>query len=123
MDPHAVQTKADKKGCFSFEFTYVELLLAQPAIIDKLASAERKLLLREGFAKFRAKDDYFDTFGGFGELTSALVLGRLLEKENFSIAYLPGKRSTARQLFLTGGEVVDTQVINHIIADSQKFIK
>lgn len=124
MDPDAVATKeGGKKGAFTFEFTYVELLLAQPAMLEKLTPSERKLLLKESLAKFKAKDGHLDTFGGFGELTSALVLGRILEKEGFSSLYQPSKRSAAMQAFLVSGEVTEAQVVNQIIADTQIFAK
>jgi len=124
MDPKAMSAKAiSEKGAFAFEFTYIELLLSQPAILEKLTPTERKLLLKEGFAKFKSKDNYLATFGGFGELTTALILGRILEKEGFSALYQPNKRTAAMQAFLVSGEVTDTQVINQIIADTQSFAK
>jgi hypothetical protein len=124
MDPNAVDTKADnEKGEFTFEFTYVELLLAQPAVLASLTAPERKALAQEGLNKFKGKDNHFDTFGGLGEGSSALVLGRILEKEGFAAAYLPAKRSAAMRTFLATGHVFDTQIVNQIVADIQLFTK
>jgi hypothetical protein len=124
MDPEAVLSKEpSKQAAFTFEFAHVELLLAQPAILNKLTPTERKLLTKESFAKFKAKDNHLDTFGGFGELTTALVLGRILEKDEFSTAYRIGQQSVAMRVFLTTGKVQDTQIINRIVADAQAFAK
>lgn len=124
MDPNDVKGKeASKKGDFTFEFTYIEILISQPEIIAALSPSERKALARESLSKFKAKDNQLDTFSGFGEITSALVLGRVLEKEEFSSAYQAGKRSSAMQAFLAAGRVTDTQVINQIVIDAQSFLK
>jgi hypothetical protein len=125
MDPNAVSKKAtlEEKGAFTFEFTYVEMLLAQPAIFGRFTIADKKALVKESFEKFKAKDSHFDTFGGFGEATSALVAGRVLKGESFSAIYQSGKPNSDMQVFLALCQVQNTEVINQIIADAQVFTK
>ncbi|UOQ71340.1 hypothetical protein [Hymenobacter cellulosilyticus] len=126
MDPKAItKIESKKQGAFTFDFTYVEMLLAQPTIIEKLTPAERKEVVRESFAKFKAKDEHLAIFGGYGEITSALVIGRVLKRENASAAYKSSQPTgaDAMQVFLATGKVLDTQVINRIVADAQAFAK
>lgn len=125
MDPNLVdaQESEKKKGDYTFAFFYIEVLLAQPAILANLAPAERKVLVQEGFTKFKAKDAHLNTFSGFGEQSCALLMGRVLEKEGFSPVYQRGKQQDAMPIFLTTGQVTDPAVINRVVADAQAFLK
>ena len=125
MDLDAIIEKpnVDEQRHFPFEFMYIELLLSQQAILDKLTFVERKSLLKEGFVKFKAKDNHLDTFSGFTKRTSALIIGRILEKEKYSSIYQASKSSVAMRTFLATGQVQDSQVINQIIIDAQAFVK
>lgn len=70
-----------KKGDISFKYTYIELLLAQPQILNNLSIEDKDLLKREAVIKFENKNKMKNIFGMFGLNTSALILGRIIRTE------------------------------------------
>lgn len=71
-----------QQGLFTFEFTYLELLLSQPEILDNLNSQESIALGREAITKYDNKKEKIDIFGEFGLTTSVFVIAKVLNAEN-----------------------------------------
>ena len=71
-----------QQGLFSLEFTYLELLLSQPLILNNLNSKERIELAKEAIRKYDNKKEMKDIFGDFGLTTTVFVIGKILNAEN-----------------------------------------
>jgi len=119
-----------EKGKFSFEFTAIELLLAQQPIINSLTTAQKKSLVAESLQKFKEKDVLVETFGSTGLTASALIMGRILEKDNFippastaSANAVGNVSSEAVQAFLRRAEVVDADVVINVVVNAQAYFK
>ncbi|NJO00384.1 MAG: hypothetical protein HC880_00710 [Bacteroidia bacterium] len=116
---------AEQKGGFSFKFSYLEILMAQPELLRNLTLEERKNLVEESLNKFKAKDENPDIFGGFGLLTSALVMGRVIEEKDLPATLQTTAETTKSpmKIFLDNAIVQDTQVINQIVIDAQSYLR
>lgn len=123
-----------EKGEFVFKFAAIELLLAQQPIINSLSKEQKKALVAESLQKFKEKDVLVETFGATGLITSALIMGRVLEKDNFiSSESTSGTQassvgsgnvsSEAVQAFLRRAEVVDANVVINVVVDAQAYLK
>ncbi len=122
-----------EKGEFAFKFATIELLLAQQPVINNLSKEQKKALVAESLQKFKEKDVLIETFGATGLITSALIMGRVLEKDNFipsgsasaaqTSAAGSGTTSEAVQAFLRRAEVVDANVIINMVVDAQAYLK
>ena len=75
-------TNEVQKGLFTFEFTYLELLLSQPQILNNLSSTERNELAKEAIRKYDNKNEKIEIFGEFGLATTVFLVGKILNAEN-----------------------------------------
>lgn len=71
-----------QQGLFSLDFTYLELLLSQPQILNNLSSKERTELVKEAITKYDNKKEKIDVFGEAALMTSVFVIARVLNTEN-----------------------------------------
>ncbi len=75
------------KGRFITNFAFVELLLAQPEILDVLSQDQRRSLFYKNKGNLERKNSFSRKEKDFFWLNSGLVLaGRIIEKENSMLA-------------------------------------
>jgi len=71
------------QGKYTFKFTYLEILLAQRTILFNMSIDEKKELLGLGISNYEGKNKLPEYYSSFGLETSTLVLGRLLDVDNY----------------------------------------
>ena len=76
-------------GRFMFKFNYLELLLAQPGIQNKLNTGDLKELMTMCSQKYKEKKALQKYYGGIGLETTVLIIARQQEKKlvNVKIKY------------------------------------
>lgn len=75
------------QGKYTFKFTYLEILLAQSTILTNMSIDDKKELLGLCISNYEGKNKLPEYYSSFGLETSALVLGRLLDVDNYQ-AYI-----------------------------------
>ncbi len=85
MDPSAIDSNwtSIRKGKHSFDFFFIELLLAQDEVISNMTNEERMQLLKDSNYKFKEKEKHQDIFGFIGFTNNILLMGRIMLKENY----------------------------------------
>jgi hypothetical protein len=107
------------KGMFTFQFMQIELLLAQEEIINTLPAEHRKAVLREAAHKYELKKPA-SAFTHLTRSTSALIMGRILEKEN-KLQNLKSEIPNAGvQNFLSTGSTDKAEIFDRIWALSKQ---
>ncbi|MDR2126331.1 MAG: hypothetical protein LBP63_05845 [Prevotellaceae bacterium] len=95
----------EKQGEFVHKYYYIELILAQPKILQSLKSDYRKLLLKEAIKKFEEKQSRNDLFGYNALAVNAWILARTLADENKLSSKFSNE--TELKLSLQSGQLVD----------------
>ena len=103
-----------QRGFFTLEFTYLELLLSQPQILNSLNSKERIMLAKEAVIKYDAKKEKSDVFGEFGLTTSVLVVAKILNAENKMNGVLKTVSQKEIDIFLATGMYNNTLTLSAI---------
>lgn len=115
LDPSQISSMNDlvEKGRFTFEFTYIELILSQKTILSTVTEKDR---LGDLFLNKFDEKAGLEEFGEFGKVTPALGLGRLMEVEkNENI--LSQKSSNARlSAFIDAASDQSPQSVNEVIS-------
>jgi hypothetical protein len=70
-----------EKGHYSFLFVYAEVMMAQPAVISNMSTAQRKQLVELCIFRFEEIQKMPDYFGVSNMITKAWVISRVLEIE------------------------------------------
>ncbi len=83
LDPAKIKTfNTDlEKGRYSFQFTYLELLLSQRDIVNKMSSEQRFLLGKHCVEIFELKEKYPEDYYSFNLINPARVISRVLDLE------------------------------------------
>ena len=83
MDPNDVkkETTLARQGDVPFNFTYIELLLAQDKIITSLSKEQREVLRKAAISRFESKNTLAANYGDFGLNTTARILVKLLKAD------------------------------------------
>jgi hypothetical protein len=95
----------EKQGEFVHRYYYIEIILAQPQILQSLKSEDRKLFLKEAIKKFEEKQLRDDLFGSNALEMNAWILAKILAAENKLSSKFPNK--TELELSLKSGRMVD----------------
>lgn len=113
----------DQQGSYSFGFSYVELLLAQDEYLAQLSAAQRRSLLREALAEYAAKKLLVDdVYGYFGLKTTAFVLARVMQVEQFGPFVSALATDPQLQYFTTEAELQGQfQTLDTVLAYAQQF--
>lgn len=72
-----------EQGVFSFQFTYIEILLAQTNILKNLDEKNFMHLLEKASSIYKEKSKAFDKFSYYGIANSCLILSRILELKSY----------------------------------------
>jgi hypothetical protein len=112
----------EKKGDYTFEFSYIETFLAQKPILLTLSLTDRKKLVILCIDKYNTKQQHIDIYGTAGTSTTAWVIGRTLEDQRL-LDYKESNNELAVYTFLERGLVIDFEVVDDIIQKGENFIK
>ncbi|MDY7040242.1 MAG: hypothetical protein SVX38_05200 [Chloroflexota bacterium] len=106
----------------SLDFTFIEMLLAQDDILSKLTPAERRDLLAVSLEMVRSKQKHADIYSLFGQERTALIMGRILQMENFDAFNRKVQENETLQVFLGDGEFAGEKGLNDIFLQTQRFL-
>jgi hypothetical protein len=122
MDPEKV-TEQTKKGQFTFEFTFIELLLSQKSILKSISNEESKSLLSTCQAMYENKCKNYNIFSSFGLSTTCLIVGRILELSNSDSYSSLTTDSPETQRFIIAGPFGPHKIfLDKIIKASKEYI-
>lgn len=111
-----------QKGKYAFEFVYIEILLSQDIIISNLKKSDKHLLLRECLLKFDSKQKYHEVYGIHSLKTTGLIIGRIVQKENFKPFKQKIFENEKLKVFLQQATLSDIEILNEIIISAQQFL-
>jgi len=123
MDPKTLgQDWTDlQKGGYAFKFMYIEMLLAQPTILNRLTAEQEQELVREQLVKTDAKRQS-EIYGGLSQVSSLWVIARVLEQVN----YAPFMNAIAANSYYRGfvdkGSFADDTILLNIIKQAQGYL-
>lgn len=122
MDPANVKASwsLEEQGAYDLSFTYLETLLAQDAMLNNFNEAERTNLLAETFTKFQSKQVQNEVYGHFGRERSAVVMGRVLQKN--AAAQVQAASNPELQTFLADASFASDQVLAQIVGLAQQHL-
>jgi hypothetical protein len=118
-----ISKKSDlvKQGDYAFEFTYLELLIAQNEIIQQLTSGERQTLRKLTISKFDEKKELKELFGEFGLNTSSLILGKILKADGKKDVILKTTKEADFDIYLNTAQFRDGSLLTNIYNASQSY--
>jgi len=124
MDPAAIDKSWTllQQGQYDTKFTYIEMLLAQDAILASLTETERHDLLADALKKSQAKQKYSEIYGQFGLERTALLMGRILQKENFAPFNQKAREDATLRAFLGDGATATDTILNEIFSQAKEFL-
>ncbi|MCP4220593.1 MAG: hypothetical protein GY765_38555 [bacterium] len=108
------------KGAYSTKQMYMEMLLAQDAMLNKLAAKERHYLLVESTKHIEAKLECPELYGLISLKTSALLMGRVLlraENREFSRRAVNDEELKG---FLNNALLKDPGLIYDIVSEAKR---
>lgn len=115
MDPAKVRQgwSSDKQEKYIRDFFIIEMILAQKPIINGLNENEKLALLEESLKKFNAKVERRTVFGKFSLERSALIMGRVLERDQ-SFLSSDSAMNARVNTFTSGAALADNEVLEYI---------
>jgi len=123
MKPEKV-TEQPKKGQFTFEFSFIELLLSQKSIISSISNEESKSLLSTCQVMYENKCKNYNIFSSFGLSTTCLIVGRILEQSNSdSYARLITENPETKGFIIEGPFGPHKILLDRIIESSKEYIR
>ena len=126
MNPAAIDASwtIEQQGQYDAQFTAIEMLLAQEAILKQLSSEEMRELLTEATAKMKAKQQYLEIYGAFGQERTALVMARGLQQTAADLpCFATLKAEPEVTAFLEHATTVSTVSTEQIANCTQQFLK
>ncbi len=117
MDPEEI-TKSSKKGQFTFEFTFIELLLSQTSVLFSLSNNEKISLIKTSYSIYEKKCKHIDVFSTLGLSTTCMILGRILEQSNSDIYTSLREDSPEVERFIRQGPFGPHKVLLDNIVDA-----
>lgn len=130
MDPLCIDnfTSDSAKGFYTFTFTYVEMLLGQDTILNKLTASQKKLLVSEALNKYDSKNKYEVYFGFFGAANSMFVCGKAMQNSLYQpflteVSNSPLLLEFLNSFLLPADKTQAYQLTKNILNHSFNFIK
>lgn len=112
-----------KRGGFAFEFTYIEIILAQKAVLVNLSKKEKIGLIKKAVSDYEIKEKMPDNYSTFGLTTPALILGRLLDTDNFQEYSAIKTKDKNTQSFIDYTYLGSSSTLSDIIIISKSYLK
>lgn len=114
-------------GEFTFQFMYIEMLLAQEVLLNNLSDKEIKELIIVLLDKYQVKAEHLDPHGIVGLRTTALPIGRIMrlkrnENEKFNaVLNLTGAEFYLDNVFgfIPGMDIIE--ILNNIIMTAVEY--
>jgi hypothetical protein len=124
MNPAAIDPAwtLEQQGEYDAHFTYIEMLLAQNSILDKLTPEEWHDVLNEALTKIHAKRDHADLYGGFGQERTALLIGRVLRHAQFASFVQALQTDATLQSFIDTGSMVTDEGLREILSQAETLL-
>jgi hypothetical protein len=124
LDPLAISNDWTdlEKGAYAFNFQYIEVILAQKPVIEKLTSAQRRELLNECLTKYRAKQQLPDLYSIYSLDYLTWTMGRVLEQTGYAPFIEKMSGDNAIQNFLTKGSFALDYIPGEILTQSECYL-
>jgi hypothetical protein len=123
MDPVAIDEHWTllQKGEYALQFTNIEMLIAQEAILSKLTQAQRRALLAEALRKIHAQQSKADMYGVTVREYPALVLGRILQKDGPEAFREKIERDAELMQFLSEGTAGSSRILDSVVLEASSY--
>jgi hypothetical protein len=108
-----------KIGEFAFKIRYVELLLAQEQIFSRLNKIQRRRLLNLSLQKFDSKAERPDVYGLIGLSTPALLMAKVLQKENNQSLKRQMEEHSGLSQFLKTAQLNDPALLDQLVTEAR----
>ncbi len=109
----------NRLGSYTFNFTYIEIILAQDEILSKMTTTERKNLLKQALNKYERKLLISDIYSQYGLKTSAIIMGRILNVDDSEFKNMTKKQSL--KSFVEKVEVSDISDLDLVYKRAKNF--
>lgn len=114
-----IKDKRLNERYWPFKFLYIELLLSQKEIIQKLEVEDRLLLLETTLNKFNLKNQNKDMFSKYDNINSALIIARIMASNNVEEVV----SDSVYMKFASDRELSDYETVEKIIELGGKYIE
>lgn len=112
-----------EQGNFSFQFTFIEMLLSQPKIVENISSENLVLLAQKALAVYEEKSIAFDKYSYHGISTSCLILSRILKLKN-NLGYFNLKDDLSElEIFNDSGVSGNKELLDQVVSASKSLLK
>jgi hypothetical protein len=124
MNPDDIDSNwtSHQKGEYSVQFFFVEILLAQEAVIANLSKIDRTQLLEESYNKILAKGKHPDIFGLIGFTNNTLLMGRIMLKDNYAPFVQSVSQDAKLNRILVNAITNNKENMNEIIMHARQYL-
>lgn len=124
MDPKAlnVNWSIKKQGDYALKFYFIEILIAQNAILSTLQKTERESLLKECIRKAQEKIQNSQFYGTSSFTTIGLIVGRILLIEKFDLLGQRIQTDTKINDFLQDGSIPEATYVNELLIFASQYL-
>lgn len=110
------------RGAYTLFFSYFEMIITQDEYLAQLSSAQRHALVREALTKYSEKEALGSAvYGGTGPQTTAFIMARVMQAEQYSPFIAAVASDTDMQLFVAAAETLKPQTLGTIISYAKQF--
>lgn len=107
-------------GKFMSKFAYIEILMAQTKILNKLNPGDSKELMSICSQKYKVKKDRQKYYGGIGLQTTALILARQQDKKLINAKMKHGDQKI--NAFINNLTFDDISLLDDIVIENDKIL-
>lgn len=124
MNPESFDEKWTlvEKGEYAAKMYYLEILMAQDVILTNLNKDKRIILLSISMQKYQSKLKYPEIYSILSLENIALLMGRILLKQNYEPFVLKISKNEKLNTFIKQGVLFDTKLINEIVYHTQQYL-
>lgn len=110
-----------EQGDFSFSLTYVETLLSQSGIIEKLSQEEKRKLVSIALVKHEEKTKLFELYASFGLSTTSWIIAKVLQSDSAPGMAELKKQYSSIDFLLRYGLISDESAINSLLRVAKTY--
>lgn len=124
MDPGAIKNIniPAERGRYIFKFIYIEILLSQNKTIANIDKKNKKELIAVTLLNYEKRDKMPEHFSTFGKMSSTLILGRILEHDQYSKYGVQKKYADKIKRFIDNSYLEDVSTMLQIVALSKEYL-
>ncbi|MBG8554752.1 hypothetical protein [Hymenobacter guriensis] len=110
-------------GDYAFDFSDIEMILAQDEYLQQLSPAQRRMLVQVALEKYAAKQVLVeDVYGLFGLKTAAFVMARTMQAENYAPFMTALAADTKLKMFVEQVDLSsDPTVLDTVVDHAKQF--